>query len=335
MWTLLPSLPYIYSSHRTRRGLVYPIPPAPSSTGCFLVDGLYEAISRDHGTGAVVPSYCKNKVVLPPAPKLAYTCAYLSGKSSSSLCPRKPLAKQCPPHSSTEKMCREKLNTEILEDTSSGSQYCALSQSALVSRWLSRSHSPAGECSHLLCFKSISCLQVAWLNLAAIPPPSVRGTDLVHFPCLFCRCPPKCPLSHPPPGEGRAREEKNTVCRRLEAKLGKFPEAATFFLTPCHHPSLPASTAKQRGTYPSPTTTHLMACMSLDPWWRTAPGAKESQAKANSGERWANWGISPRAAVSSRLQEGRKWKRELQSHNHPPVPPPLPPQQQLCGQAVS
>lgn len=143
--------------------------------------------------------------------------------------------------------------------------------------------------------------------------------DRLHFPCPFCRCPSKCPLPHPPqrkvpcPGEGRASERGNTICRRSEEKLGKFHQAATFFLAPCHHPSLPTSIANQRGTYPSPTTTHLMACMFPDPWRRTVPGANESQAKANSGERRANLGISPSAAVSGRLRGVRKWKRELYS----------------------
>lgn len=143
------------------------------------------------------------------------------------------------------------------------------------------------------------------------------GQTRSTFHAPLCRCPSKWPLPHPTqrkvpcPGEGRASERWTTVRRRSEAKPGKFHQATTFFLAPCHCSSLPASPANQRGTYPSPTTTHLMACMSLDPWQRTAPGAKESQAKAKS--RRANLGISPCAAVSSRLQGGRKWKRELHS----------------------
>lgn len=66
-----------------------------------------------------------------------------------------------------------------------------------------------------------------------------------------------------------------------------------------------------------------MACMALDPWRRTVPEAKARQAKANSREVWVKCGCQ-----NSRLQGGRKWKRELQStiRLRSPAPPP-----QLCG----
>lgn len=172
---------------------------------------------------------------------------------------------------------------------------------APVSRWLSRSHFPAGEHLHLSGFQPDSCLQVEPGSDATTSCVRARSAKPVKdSPTFHARLQMPFKMPSPPPSPSLPRGKFLTLvkaqrarkatrgCQRSAASLGKSPQAVTFFFTLCHHPSLPAPTEKERGTYPSPTTTHLMACMSLGPWRRTVPGAKESQAKANSGETRAN-----------------------------------------------
>lgn len=248
------------------------------------------------------PQCCEGQVGLPPPPKGVHTCAHLSASTSSSWCPEKPLAKCSPRHPEAETTRREKLNTQTLEIRTTVP--CPLP--APVSRWLSRSHFPVGEHSHLSGFQSDSCLQVEPGSDATTSRVWARSArPAKDGPTFHARLQMPFKMSSPPPSPSLLRGKFLTLvkeqrvrkatqgCERSAASLGKSHQAVTFFLAPCHHPFLPAPTEKEGGTYPSPTTTHLMACMSLGPWQRTVPGAKESQAKANSGETRANVSIRP------------------------------------------
>lgn len=156
----------------------------------------------------------------------------------------------------------------------------------------------------------------------------MHGTDLLHFPWMLMEMQMhdlhfhadalQNALFHAPqrnvhcPGEGGASMSAVAASLRgSEAKPGKFHQAATFFHAPGHSLSCPAPTANPQGTYPSPTTTHLMACMALDPWRRTEPEAKGSQAKANSREGWANVGIRTAGCKEEGSGRGNFTRRSL------------------------
>lgn len=149
----------------------------------------------------------------------------------------------------------------------------------------------------------------------------MHGTDLLCFPWMqmemqthdqhSVQMPCECPLPRSPRGMSLApgREEEH-VCSSSKAAGGQKPSGAV-------SPACPTLCARSGLSRPAPPQTPGYVPVShhhtLDglhgsgPVARTVPEAKGSQAKANSREGWANVGIN------SRLQGGRKWKRELLS----------------------
>lgn len=97
----LPPLHLLISQGKKRTCLPHPSCPHQLLTAS-LIDNLDQAISRDHGIGAVMLSCHEGKVALPPAPKVAHAC-----RNKFSLCPQKALEKQSSSHPDTEKMTRK------------------------------------------------------------------------------------------------------------------------------------------------------------------------------------------------------------------------------------
>jgi len=203
-----------------------------------------------------------------------------------------------------------------------------------MSRWLSRSHSPAGDCLHLFVFKPDSCLQVesgsntttscAWDRPAPLPVPLLQ----MSF---------KMPSSTPSPEEGplpwggKSEQERERSLQEVRSKAGEVSPSSHLLSCPLSPPLPPNIHNKPVGYLP---VSHHDT---LDGLHVSGPVAEEStlgKGKSGQGKQRGETGKSgcQPLCCSERQVAGRKEVEEgTLLDDHPPVPPPIPPQQQLCG----